>query len=491
MKLRILSVAAVLAGMAGVVAPSHPAVRLEARDVTFSEDVAPIVFARCASCHRPGEAAPFSLLSYDDVKRRGKLVAAAVSSRAMPPWKAGHADYPYLGDRRLSDEQIATVQQWVAAGMPEGDPQKLPAKPAFVDGWQLGKPDLVVSMPEAFVVPADGPDVYRNFVLPLNLAEDRWVRAVDFRPSARSVVHHSLFYLDAAGSARAQDARDPAPGFYGGMGGFPAARTGLMRLIIGPGLGGQGGAASERSTDVIDISRTLTGLGGYALGAQPRALPDGLAHFVPKGSDLILSTHFHPSGKVEREASVVGLYFADAPPTQSFTGIQLPPVFGVFEGLDIPAGEQEYTIKDSWTLPIDVKAFNVGAHAHYLAKTMVLTATLPDGAIRTLLRIDDWDFAWQDLYWFKDFVSLPKGTRLDATITYDNSAANPRNPKHPPTRVTWGEQSTDEMGGVAMHVVAERPEELPALQLAYAAHLREAALTRPGLRQLLMQRRPR
>jgi len=220
-------------------------------------------------------------------------------------------------------------------------------------------------------------------------------------------------------------------------------------------------------------------------------LPDGLAFFVPKEADLVLSTHFHPSGKVEQEASTVGLYFASAPPTQAFAGLALPPLFGVFEGIDIPPGEKEYTIRDSFVLPVDVKAFNVGAHAHYLAKRMKLTATLPDGATKTLLQIDDWDFAWQDQYPFENFVLLPKGTRLDGWITYDNSADNPRNPSHPPKRVAWGEQSTDEMGSVGLLVVAAHEDDLPTLQEVYANHVRQAALTRPGLRRLMQQMQPR
>jgi hypothetical protein len=457
---------------------------VQARDaVTFSEDVAPIVFAKCATCHRPGEAAPFSLLTYDDVKRRGTLIAKAVTSRAMPPWKAVAGDYAYKGDRRLTDAEVETLQRWVAAKMPEGDSSKLPMMPAFTPGWQLGPPDLVVSMSEPFEVPAYGPDIYRNFVVPLNLTEDKWVRAVDFRPSARSVVHHSLFFLDGTGTARAQDARDPKPGFAGEMGGFAGARGQLMRMLSGGNLGGRPSATA----DMADESRAVGTLGGWALGANARALPDGLAFFVPKGADLVLSTHFHPSGKIEKEASTVGLYFAAAPPTQAFAGLALPALFGVFEGIDIPPGEKEYTIRDSFVLPVDVKAFNTGAHAHYLAKRMKLTATLPDGVTKTLLQIDDWDFAWQDQYPFEEFVLLPKGTRLDGTITYDNSADNPRNPSHPPARVTWGEQSTDEMGSVGLLVVAAHDEELQQLQMGYAQHVRQVAMSRPGLR-LLMQR---
>jgi hypothetical protein len=230
------------------------------------------------------------------------------------------------------------------------------------------------------------------------------------------------------------------------------------------------------------------GLGGWALGGRALELPPGLAFFVAKGSDLVLSTHFHPSGKVEHEKSTVGLYFAQSPPTQAFTTIQLPPIFGVFEGIDIPADDGHYTIKDSFVLPIDVRAFSVGAHAHYLGKQMRLTATLPDGTVKTLLRIDDWDFSWQERYRFAEFVPLPRGTRLDAEVIYDNTAANKRNPSRPPVRVTWGEESTDEMGSIGLQVVAASPAELPQLRQAFLAHLRQAAVTRPGLGQLLRRR---
>jgi hypothetical protein len=492
MTYRLCRPAAVIILVLGSVSLTGSGRRLEARNVTFSEDVAPIVFNKCATCHRPGEAAPFSLQSYADVKRRGALISAAVTSGLMPPWKASPGDYAFRGDRRLSAPEIDVIKQWVSAGMPEGDPAKLPQMPKFTQGWQLGEPDLVVSMKEAFEVPAEGPDVYRNFVLPLNLTEDRWVRAVDFRPSARAVVHHSLFFLDATGAARRQDAEDSTPGFAGAMGGF-AGRGNLAGLLgIGGGRGGGRNGAGradrrEAADQDVDVMRAIAGLGGWALGAQARMMPDGLAYFVPKGSDLVLSTHFHPSGKAEKETSVVGIYFAKAAPTQAFSGVQLPPIFGVLEGINIPAGEKEYTIRDSWVLPVDVKAFNAGAHAHYLAKHMTLTATFPDRTTRTLLEIRDWNFAWQEQYQFKEFVPLPKGTRLDVTITYDNSADNPRNPNRPPARVTWGEQSTDEMGAMGLQVVTDRPEDLRVLQRAFADHVREAAMARPGLRQMMMR----
>jgi hypothetical protein len=463
----IVTVAAVLGVRAQSGAPP-------AREVTFSEDVAPIIFNNCTSCHRPGEAAPFALQSYADVRPRGRLIATSTRARQMPPWKAETGDFGFQGDRRLTDAQISVIERWVEGGMLQGDPARLPPLPRFTEGWQLGEPDLVVRMPEAFAVPEKGRDIYRNFVLPLDLKEDVWVRGVDFRPSARSVVHHSLFFLDATGAARQLDERDPLPGYSGGMGGGLTLAGG--RLSLGAGRAGRGaaGGAGGRGS-----SAGGTTLGGWAPGAQARLLPDDLAFFVPKGSDLILSTHFHTSGKAEAEASTVGLYFAKKPPTKAFTGVQLPPVFGLLSGIDIPAGDTTFSISDSFVLPADIKAFGVSAHAHYLGKTMKMTATLPNGETKTLLSIRDWDFGWQEQYLFSNYVTLPKGTKLDVKVTYDNSTANRRNPSNPPQRVTWGEQSTDEMGSVTLQVIAAEQSELPALQQALADHVREVALHTP------------
>jgi hypothetical protein len=464
----------------GLIVTSGPAARPSAQSaVTFSEHVAPIVFTNCAPCHRPGEAAPFPLLSYRDVRPLAKAIASATAAHVMPPWKAGPSDYPFDNARRLTDDQIATIQKWVAAGAPEGDPSKTPALPHFTEGWQLGAPDLAVTMSEAYEVPATGPDIYRNFVVPLDLDHDTWVRAIDFRPSARTVVHHSLFFLDTTGAAREQDARDATPGFPGGMGGGRVVGTerGIAAILTN----------SSPQAQAEGVARA-GGIGGWALGGRALELPEGLAFFVPKGSDLILSTHFHPSGKVEHEKSSVGLYFAPGPPVQAFTTIQLPPVFGVFEGLDIPAGQERYTITDSFEIPVDVRAFAVGAHAHYLGKEFTLKATLPDGTVKRLLSIGDWDFSWQERYRFKEFVSLPKGTKLESTVSYDNSVANKRNPSRPPVRVQWGEESTDEMGSIGLQVVAANRADLPQLQQAIATHIRERAFSGPGLKQLLQRR---
>jgi hypothetical protein len=431
---------------------------------TFNQEVAPILHKECASCHRPGAGGPFPLLTYADAKKRGKLLATVTKSRQMPPWKADRGDVPLKGERRLAEKEIDLIARWVEAGMPQGE-GKPPELPVFSSEWALGKPDLVVTMPRAYKVPAEGRDIYRNFAIPLGLTEDKWVRAIDFRPSARSVVHHSLFFLDPTGESSKKEKASGQVGFSGSMG--------------GAGVGGGLGALLDRLRDGGGLAGGRAGLGGWAQGAQARSLPEGLAYRVPKGSDLILSTHFHPSGKAEEERSSVALYFADSPPTRKFTGLQLPFGFGILAGINIPAGTKDFVIEDSFVLPADARAFGVSAHAHYIAKTFKLTATPPGGKPKVLLSISDWDFAWQEQYAFRDYVLLPKGTKLDVRITYDNSADNPRNPTNPPRRVRWGRESLDEMGSMTLQVVAEDEAGLSAIRDAYQKHVR-ASISRRG-----------
>jgi len=405
--------------------------------VTFTEHVAPILFQNCSRCHRPGEVAPFSLLTFDDARKRGKQIADVTAKRFMPPWHAEAGHLPFSNERRLDEDQIAVLSAWHRQGMTEGDAAKLPPAPKFTEGWQLGKPDLIVKMEAPFEIPADGPDIYWNFVFPLNLPADKWVKSIEFRPGARTVVHHSLYFLDTTGTARKFDERDPKPGYNGG----------------------------NRS------NRQFTSLGGWAVGGEPLMLPQELAWTFPTNSDLVLQTHFHPSGKPEKEVSMVGLYFTDKPPTRKFTIVQMPPVFGRLNGMDIPAGASNYVVQDSFVLPIDVEAFALSPHAHYLAKTFHLTATYPDGKKQTMIRIPDWNFSWQEDCAYKDRVRLPKGTRLDASISYDNSAENPNNPRHPPKRVKWGPMTTDEMAAMTLSVIPARDEDLDVLAKEQRNHL--------------------
>jgi len=431
---------------------------------TFTETIAPIVYQNCVTCHRAGEAAPFPLITYEDVKKHAKTIVKVTGSRYMPPWHATHGFGDFADERRLTDEQIAAIADWFNHGMPEGDRSKLPPLPKFADGWHLGTPDLIVKMPAGFELPASGPDVYRNFVVPTSLTEDKWVRAIEFRPAARKAVHHVLFAYDASHALSRLDGRDGRPGF-GGMG----------SAGVSPGNPGAAGP-----------------LGGWAVGSTPAFLPDGVALPLPKGSDLILQMHFHLTGKVETEQATVGIYFADKAPERRLYSIQVPALFGFGAGIDIPAGEKNFTIDDSFVLPVDLKAFFVGAHAHYLAREMKATATLPDGTQQPILWIQDWDFNWQDRYYYKTPVMLPKGTRIDVHLRYDNSADNPHNPRADgPTHVQWGEQSFDEMGSVVLAAQALSRQDEPILQRALAERSR-AAIGRAaanGTLQRVMQER--
>jgi hypothetical protein len=326
--------------------------------------------------------------------------------------------------------------------MPKGGGRE-PEPPKFASGWRLSEPDLVVEMPAAYHVPADGPDIYRNIAVPLGLAEDKWITAIDMRPSARAVVHHVLYFADPNGRAHQKPPQGTEPGFNG------------MRA---------GGVSIP--------------LGGWAVGAQPKFFPEGLALRLPKGSDLVVQYHFHPTGKPEAEKSLVGLYFAKKASERSLTRIQMPTEYSLFSGLDIPPGEKDFVIRDSYELPVAVDAVGLGAHAHYIARQLKMTATLPGGDVKTLLLIKDWDFAWQDRYFFQQLVPLPKGTRLDVEIHWDNSAENPRNPSNPPIRVTWGEESKDEMGSISLIAVPHEESNIAELREDLTRRRNTLALSR-------------
>jgi mono/diheme cytochrome c family protein len=413
----------------------------QAARVTFTETIAPIVYDNCVSCHRPGEAAPFSLIAYEDVRNRAALIAKVTQSRYMPPWQATHGYGEFADERRLTDRQIEQIAAWVKQGTPQGDSARMPALPKFTDGWRLGTPDLILQMPAAFEVPASGPDIFRNFVIPSGLTEDKWVRAVEFRPAARAVVHHALFAYVRGGAYAKLDGADGRPGFRG-----------LAPIGANPAISPAGA------------------LGGWAVGATPRFLPEGQALPMGRGSDFVIQMHFHPTGKVETERATVGIYFAQAAPERRLRELQLPGLFGIGTGLEIPPGDKQYAIASSATMPVDVRVYSANPHAHYLGKEIKADATLPDGTTRPLLWIQDWDFNWQDGYTYKEPVILTRGTRIDVRISYDNSADNPRNPSNPPTRVWWGEQSTDEMGSIGFLLVPVRREDEPAWNQFAALH---------------------
>jgi tetratricopeptide (TPR) repeat protein/mono/diheme cytochrome c family protein len=417
--------AAAVSGWAVVTAePARPP------DVTFNRDIGPLVFENCAPCHRPGEAGPFSLLSYADVRRRAEQIAQVTSIRFMPPWppEPGYGDL--AGARRLRDDQIALLQRWVAQGAPEGPPPA-PRPPAFTQGWQLGPPDLVVEMPEAYTVPAEGTDVFRNFVLRAPVHGKRYVRALEIRPGGKRVVHHANLMLDRTGAARRRDASDPGPGFEG------------MDV--------------ELESDAFEPDSHFL---FWKPGTAAIQEPEGMAWTIDERTDLVLNLHLQPTGKPERIRPSLGLYFTDAAPTRFPMLLQLE-----HDGaLDIPAGAADFAVTDEYRLPVDVEVLGVYPHAHYLGKDVQGYALLPDGTKKWLIWIRDWDFAWQAVYRCAQPVPLPRGSVLHMRIAYDNSAGNPRNPSQPPRRVVRGNRSSDEMGHLWVQVLPRDPDDRWALQ---------------------------
>ena len=380
------------------------------RSVTFTRDIAPILNSNCASCHRPGEVAPFTLSSYRDAQKRARQIALVTASRQMPVWKpASHGEFQ--DERRLTDAQIALIQQWVAEGAKEGNPADLPPPPHFAADWTLGKPDMIAQPPAAYEVAAEGRDVYRCFVVPTSFDTDRYVSAIDVHPGSRAVVHHIIAYIDTAGRARKREAQakdaDKGPGYttFGGIGFFPSGM-----------------------------------LGGWAPGAAPHHLPADTGILLPRGADIVLEVHYHKDGKPEIDRSQVALYFNKSEVDKEF---HIFPLVNV--GLRLPAGDSSCEVKAELPVPANASVLSVFPHMHLLGKKMTVTATLPGGATKSLVDVPDWDFNWQGFYYYKEPMKLPVGSRIDLVAHYDNSTQNPRNPSNPPKEVRWGEQTTDEM----------------------------------------------
>ncbi len=430
-----------LAAYAAFGASARPTPRKQAVTPTFTKDIAPIVFQNCSSCHRPGEVAPFSLLTYRDVQKRAYQIALLTGSRQMPPWKAEHGYGEFQHERRLTDGQIALFQQWANSGAPEGRPADLPPAPHFTSGWQLGKPDLIISMVKPVSIPAEGQDVNRSFVVPVHLPAGRYLRATEFRPGNRRVVHHATLMLDTSGKACALEAQQSGPG-----GGYVS--------FGGPGFLPSGG------------------LPGYAPGIGAETFPADASGVLPKDVDVVFGMHYHPDGKSETDQSSVGLYFTDKPPVKISSLITL----GVLN-MEIAPGESAHGERDTYTLPVDVDMEGIYEHMHLLGKRCRMWAELPDGATRPLIKINDWDFNWQATYHLKQRLHLPKGTVIHAEWFYDNTSANPHQFHSPPQRITNGENSTNEMGGALLNVYVMTPQDNGILWIANLGHLWKASVT--------------
>ena len=430
----IAIVAAAKVISAGSATAKAVALRTSEQGITFSRDIAPIVFDACVSCHRAGGPGPFPLTTYDEVRRRATQIAEVTRTRFMPPWKVAPDVGHFVGQRLLTAKEISVITQWAANNAPEGDPRDLPPLPKHADGWLLGKPDLIVKPDAAFTLPAQQTDAFRIFAIRIPIAKRQFVTGIEFHPGNAGVVHHANIRIDRTPATRRLDEADPLPGY-----------DGLM----------------PRSAEYPE---------GHFLGWTPGQIAPlvqpQLAWPLDPGSDLVVQLHMQPSGAVEQVLPEIGFYFSSREPERTPTILRLGS-----QGIDIPPGEAQYVVRDSYVLPVDVQLLAIQPHAHYRAREIRGLATLPDGTTRLVMHIHDWDFRWQHVYREAAPIPLPKGTRLSMEYTYDNSASNPRNPELPPARVLWGQRSRDEMGDLWFQLLAANEQDRARLTTEITAKM--------------------
>ena len=442
-----------LALIAGTVSSALPGSRADetkppARNVTFNKDVAPIFFKNCAECHRPGESAPMSLLSYKDARPWAKSIREKVIGREMPPWHADPRIGEFSNDRHLTEAEIDTIRAWVDGGALEGDPRDLPPQPEFVEGWKIGKPDLVLRMPEEFTLEATGPDELQYFEVDPGFTEDRYVQMAEARPGNRRIVHHiNVFIVPPTGGApqrkltreeseslRAQQGKDSIfrrEGF-------------LMRLkpetpVYDDGCGLQSGGVGDR-LDGSGQRVFRTWLCGFVPGISPMIWEPGAVKKIPAGSKIILNIHYSKiAGRVEKDRSMVGLIFARKPPQKELLTRLIANHY-----FQIPPGAENHKVTACWETKDDIHLVGAAPHMHYRGKAMEIRAYYPDGRSETLLNVPRYDFSWQNMYYFNRPVAIPKGTRFMLTAHFDNSSRNKYNPD-PKQAVRWGDPTYDEM----------------------------------------------
>lgn len=423
-----------------------------AAEMTFNKDVAPILFKSCAECHRPGEAAPFSVLSYKDTRPWARSIREKVVDRSMPPW---HAD-PHVGawanDRRLSQKEIDTITAWVEQGAKEGDAKDLPPAPQFAEGWTIGKPDLVIPMPEAFTLEPSGPDEYQYFEVDPGFKHDVFIQRAEARPDNRRIVHHIIAFIKPPMPA---DGPEPSPepskeemekqraaaerestlyqeGFL--------LRTKADVPVHDQGCDLPNGGTGQNRSGKEDAFGDMSWLAAYAPGTPPISLPANTAIRVPAGAKIVFQMHYSKvAGSVQKDRSSVGLIFAKQPPEKELFVRAVSNTY-----FRIPAGAANHRVTACWTVPEDIRVQSFGPHMHFRGKAQRIEAFYPDGRREMLLDVPNYDFAWQTFYEPKRWIALPKGTRLLVTSIFDNSAKNRFNP-NPAAAVRWGEPTADEM----------------------------------------------
>jgi len=368
--------------------------------VTFNKDVAPIFYNSCTSCHRPGEIAPMSLMTFKDARPWAKSIREKVVTKAMPPWLADPNHGEFLNDRRLSKEAIDTIAAWVDGGAREGDPKDLPPAPQYTEGWRIEKPDEVFAAPEQSV-PADGVVAYRYLTVPTNFKEDRWITAAEIRSTGHEVVHHVIVFVQAPG-------------------------------------------ATSRAEGQLLV--------GFAPGEQPLVFAPGYGKRIPAGSNLVFQVHYTPNGTAAKDISTVGLIYAK---TSVKHAVVTRPVLQT--RFVIPAGDPNYEVKSNYTFNEAAHLYSLMPHMHLRGKDFIYTAVFPDGTSKVLLSVPKYDFSWQTYYIIKDPVPVPKGTKIECVAHFDNSTGNKFNPD-PTKDVRWGDQTWEEMMIGWMSFVYDNPQ---------------------------------
>jgi Domain of unknown function (DUF3471)/Copper type II ascorbate-dependent monooxygenase, C-terminal domain len=423
------------------------------KQITFTKDIAPILFKNCASCHRPDDIAPFSVLSYKNARPWAKSIREKVASREMPPWGADPRHGEFSNDARLKQNEIDAIVAWVDGGAKEGDPKDMPPAPDFSEDWKIGKPDVTLTMPEEFTLDARGADDYIYFRVPTNFTEDKWIQAAEFRPGNKRVVHHAVVFIEtpqmveaaknrARRNGREFDLRKGASVFERAPGPeeFFFKEGTVWRTKADTPVIDDACAPSNSTVKLVPAGAGSVILTAYAPGKNPDIYQSGTAKRIPAGSNLIFQMHYSKTtGKPEKDRTSVAFTFAKQPVDKTIETLTV--INSLFL---IPPGAENHEATACYNVPRDIQFVNYFPHMHVRGKAMKYEVVYPDGRRETLLQVDKYNFNWQTLYILRNPLSIPKGSRFVVTAHFDNSAKNKYNPD-PAKPVRFGEPTYDEM----------------------------------------------
>jgi hypothetical protein len=402
---------------------------LASAETTYTRDVARIMQVKCQQCHRPNDVAPFALMTYDDAVTYAADIKTSLNNKTMPPWKPVPGFNNFADSYAITDDERNTILAWIDGGTPQGDMADMPAPlPVSDSPWQLGQPDMVLTMPE-YTPPIRATDTYRCFVLPTGLTENRFISAMQALPGNPQITHHVLFFLDEVGESEKWEGQDGQPGYdcFGG--------SNLTSVVTSADLTGV-------LTGAVSILHG-TLVGGWAPGFRTRRLPEDIGEPIPKGTRIVMQVHYHPAGREGSDKTQVGVWFADTAKIKHRL-LNLPIANTRFQ---IPAGASNYEVTASqFVYPfLAGKVITVAPHMHNLGRQIKVEVEDFGGKKRPIINIDDWDFNWQGFYLSAEPIDIPSGSSVKVTAIYDNSANNRKNPNNPIVPVGWGERTTDEM----------------------------------------------